>query len=213
MWPKTCTRMGQPKQPQPPYSVRSSYGPTSYGTTDRLVVRPPLINSQSRLVFRLGFCLEKFSYTATFICLRSQRLVRPSRHSIGTPSCEINPIQHIRNFEIAWLLFSCMFFDLLAGKILHGQVDRAVGSVDNIVELVQRLPWISVVYGPPCTVGSRIVRVKSHKIVVISLSSKDRAPVHIKFTTVPKVVIYFLILTEFMRFSVEFCVVKFSCFG
>ena len=28
-----------------------------------------------------------------------------------------------------------------------------------------------------------------------------------------KVVIYFLILTELMRFSVEICVVKFSCFG
>ena len=34
-----------------------------------------------------------------------------------------------------------------------------------------------------------------------------------EFTTVPKVVIYFLILTELMRFSVEFCVVKFSSFG
>ena len=28
-----------------------------------------------------------------------------------------------------------------------------------------------------------------------------------------KVVIYFLILTELMRFSVEFCVVEFSSFG
>jgi hypothetical protein len=60
-----------------------------------------------------------------------------------------------------------LFFDLLAGKVLRGQVDRAAGSVDNIVELVQRLPWISVVYGSSCTVGSRIVRVKSYKIVVI----------------------------------------------
>ena len=34
-----------------------------------------------------------------------------------------------------------------------------------------------------------------------------------EFTIVPKVVIYFLILTELMRFSVEFCVVKFSSFG
>ena len=40
-------------------------------------------------------------------------------------------------------------------------------------------------------------------------------PIKIKneFTTVPKVVIYFLILTDLMRFSVEFCVVKFSSFG
>ena len=34
-----------------------------------------------------------------------------------------------------------------------------------------------------------------------------------EFTTVPKVVIYFLILTELMRFSIEFCVMKFSSFG
>ena len=34
-----------------------------------------------------------------------------------------------------------------------------------------------------------------------------------EFTTVPKVAIYFLILTELTRFSVEFCVVKFSSFG
>ena len=34
-----------------------------------------------------------------------------------------------------------------------------------------------------------------------------------EFTIVPKVVIYFLILTELMRFSIEFCVVKFSSFG
>ena len=34
-----------------------------------------------------------------------------------------------------------------------------------------------------------------------------------EFITVPKLVIYFLILTELMRFSVEFCVVKFSSFG
>ena len=34
-----------------------------------------------------------------------------------------------------------------------------------------------------------------------------------EFTTVPKVVIYFLILTELMRFLVEFCVVKVSSFG
>ena len=33
------------------------------------------------------------------------------------------------------------------------------------------------------------------------------------FTIVQKVVIYFLILTDLMRFSVEFCVVKFSSFG
>ena len=33
------------------------------------------------------------------------------------------------------------------------------------------------------------------------------------FTTVPKVMIYFLIPMELMRFSVEFCVVKFSSFG
>ena len=31
-------------------------------------------------------------------------------------------------------------------------------------------------------------------------------------TIVPKVVIYFLTVTELMRFSVEFCVVKFSGF-
>ena len=43
----------------------------------------------------------------------------------------------------------------------------------------------------------------------------DSTPIQIKneFTTVPKMVIYFLILTEVMRFSVEFCVVKFSSFG
>ena len=34
-----------------------------------------------------------------------------------------------------------------------------------------------------------------------------------EFTVVPKVVIYFLILTDLMRFSVEFCIVKFSSFG
>ena len=171
MRPKPCTRMGQPKQPQPPYSVRSSYGPTSYGTTDRLAVRPPLINSQSRLGFRLGFCLEKFSYCYFYL----SSLVAASatvRHLIGTSSCEINPIQHIRNFKIAWLLFSCMFFDLLAGKIHRGQVDRAVGSVDNVVELVQRLPWISVVYGSPYTVDSRIVRVKSHPKSQLSRSHR-----------------------------------------
>ena len=66
-------------------------------------------------------------------------------------------------FQLSWLLFSCMFFDLLAGKILRGQVDHAVGSVNNAVELVQRLSWISVVYGSPCTVGGRIMRVKSHQ--------------------------------------------------
>ena len=33
------------------------------------------------------------------------------------------------------------------------------------------------------------------------------------FPTILKVVIYFLILTEVMIFSVEFCVVKFSSFG
>ena len=32
------------------------------------------------------------------------------------------------------------------------------------------------------------------------------------FTTVPKVVIYFIILTELTKFSVEFCAVKFSSF-
>jgi hypothetical protein len=65
------------------------------------------------------------------------------------------------------LLFSCLFFDLHAGKVLHGQVHRAAGSVDNIVKLVQRLSWILVVYGSSCTVGSRIVRDKSSKIIVI----------------------------------------------
>ena len=48
-----------------------------------------------------------------------------------------------------------------------------------------------------------------------SWNKVDVTPILIKneFTTVPKVVIYFLILTELMRFSVEFCVVKFSSFG
>ena len=48
-----------------------------------------------------------------------------------------------------------------------------------------------------------------------SWNTVDITPIEIynEFTTVPKVVIYFLILTELMRFSVEFCVVKFSSFG
>ena len=48
-----------------------------------------------------------------------------------------------------------------------------------------------------------------------SWNTVDITPISIKneFTTVPKVVIYFLILTELMRFSVEFCAVKFSSFG
>ena len=69
-----------------------------------------------------------------------------------------------------------LVLDLHAGNVLRGQVDRAVGSVDNIEELVQRLPWISVVYGSPCTVGSRIVRVKAYKNHSYPLSSKDRDP-------------------------------------
>ena len=47
------------------------------------------------------------------------------------------------------------------------------------------------------------------------LDTVDITPIQMKneFTTVTKVVIYFLILTELMRFSVEFCIVKFSIFG
>jgi hypothetical protein len=33
-----------------------------------------------------------------------------------------------------------LFFDLRAGKVLRGQVDRAAGLVDIIMELVQQLP-------------------------------------------------------------------------
>ena len=49
----------------------------------------------------------------------------------------------------------------------------------------------------------------------ISWNTVDITPIKIKneFTKVPKVVIYFLILTELMTFFVEFCVVKFSSFG
>ena len=48
-----------------------------------------------------------------------------------------------------------------------------------------------------------------------SWNTVDITPILIKneFTTIPKVVIYFLILTELMRFSIEFSVVKFSSFG
>ena len=48
-----------------------------------------------------------------------------------------------------------------------------------------------------------------------SWNTVDITQIYIKngFTIVPKVVIYFLILTELMRFSVEFCVVKCSSFG
>ena len=48
-----------------------------------------------------------------------------------------------------------------------------------------------------------------------SWNTLDIMPIQInnEFTIVPKVVIYFLILTELMIFSVEFCVVKFSSFG
>ena len=77
-------------------------------------------------------------------------------------------------FEIAYAIIFLLVLDLHAGKVLRGQVDRVVGSVDNIVELVQRLPWISVVYGSSCTVGSRIMRVKSYKNRSYPLSSKDR---------------------------------------
>ena len=48
-----------------------------------------------------------------------------------------------------------------------------------------------------------------------SCNTVDITPILIynEFTTVPKVVIYFLILTELIRFPVEFCVLKFSSFG
>lgn len=48
-----------------------------------------------------------------------------------------------------------------------------------------------------------------------SWNTVDIIPIWIKneFTTVPKVVIYFIVLTELMRFSVEFCVVELSSFG
>ena len=46
-----------------------------------------------------------------------------------------------------------------------------------------------------------------------SWNTVDITQIKNEFTTVPKVVIYFLILTKLMRFSVEFCVVKFSSFG
>ena len=100
------------------------------------------------------------------------------RHPIRIPNFVSEIIIHIAypQFEIAYAIIFLLVLDLLAGKVLHGQVDRAVGSVDNIVELVQRLPWISVVYGSPCMVGSRIVRVESSKNHSYPLSSKDREP-------------------------------------
>ena len=85
------------------------------------------------------------------------------RHPIRIPNFVFEIINLVYlQFEIAYAVIFLLVLDLPAGKVLRGQVDRAIGSVDNIVELVQRLPWISVVYGSPCTVGSRIVRVKSH---------------------------------------------------
>ena len=71
MRPKTYTRWAK-------QSYRNRRTPSGLRMAQRPVIRridsparPPLINSQSRLGFRLGFCLEKFSYIATFICLRS----------------------------------------------------------------------------------------------------------------------------------------------
>ena len=57
-------------------------------------------------------------------------------------------------FQIAYTIVFLLVLDLHAGKVLRVQVDHAVGSVDTIEELVQRLSWISVAYGSPCTVGS-----------------------------------------------------------
>ena len=88
--------------------------------------------------------------------------MRPSRHPFGTPTFVFEIYQSsIFAIQDCYAIIFLLVLDLPAGKVLRGQVDRVVGSVDNIVELVQRLPWISVVYGSPCMVGSRIVRVKS----------------------------------------------------
>lgn len=99
-------------------------------------------------------------------------------HPTRIPNFVFEIIIHLAysQFEIAYAIVFLLVLDLHAGKVHRGQVDRAVGSVDNIVELVQRLPWISVVYGSPCTVGSRIVRVKSSQNHCYPLSSKDREP-------------------------------------
>ena len=52
-------------------------------------------------------------------------------------------------FQIAHAIIFLLVLRFARMKVLRGQVDRAIGSVDNIVELVQRLPRISVVYGSP----------------------------------------------------------------
>ena len=127
---------------------------------------------------------EKFSscYFDLSTLVAASATVQTSYQNLNFCLFEIINLLAYPQFQIAYAIIFLLVLDLHAGKVLRGQVDRAVGSVDNIEELVQRLPWISVVYGSPCTVGSRIVRVKSYKNHSYLLSSKDReTPVHIKW--------------------------------
>ena len=64
--------------------------------------------------------------------------MRPSRQSFETPTFVSEIIIHptYPQFQITYAIVFLLVLDLHAGKVLCGQVDHDVGSVDNIVELV-----------------------------------------------------------------------------